>query len=73
MTDLIGVMPLSTLKKLVAPLSSASNLASGLSRDILWDRPLFRPPVLSNPRVIFDPLPFTATRLNASVRQHTKS
>jgi hypothetical protein len=29
-------------------------------RDIVWDRPIFRAPLLPNPRVIFDPLPFRA-------------
>jgi hypothetical protein len=26
--------------------------------DIEWDRPVFRPPFLPNPRVVFDPPPF---------------
>ena len=26
--------------------------------EILWGRPVFRPPELANPRVVFDPLPF---------------
>ncbi len=43
----------------------------GLERDITWDRPVFRPPVLPNPRVIFDPVLFTAHRLNALTRQVT--
>lgn len=34
-----------------------------LSRDVLWGRPLFKAPSLPNSRVIFDPLPFTATRI----------
>jgi hypothetical protein len=28
------------------------------ARDLEWDRPIFRAPILSNPHVIFDPLPF---------------
>jgi hypothetical protein len=36
---------------------------SGRERDIVWDRPVFRAPLLPNPRIIFDPLPFTAQRL----------
>lgn len=32
-------------------------------RDVLWGRPLFKAPSLPNPRVVFDPLPFTATRV----------
>ncbi len=34
----------------------------GLLRDLLWGRPVFKAPALPNPRVAFDPLPFTATR-----------
>ena len=33
-----------------------------LDRDILWNQPLFKAPTLPNPRIVFDPLPFTATR-----------
>jgi hypothetical protein len=40
-----------------------------LPRDITWDRPVFRPPGLPNPRVIFDPLPFMKHRLSAHSRQ----
>jgi hypothetical protein len=50
------------------PSPSARSSRSGPSRDITWDRPVFRPPVLPNPRVIFDPLPFTAHRLTATAR-----
>ena len=35
----------------------------GIMRDILWNRPVFKAPVLSNPRIAFDPLPFTASRI----------
>jgi hypothetical protein len=31
------------------------------TRDLAWGRPLFLPPELTNPRVIFDPLPFRCT------------
>lgn len=34
-----------------------------LERDILWGQPVFRAPELPNPRIIYDPLPFTAVRL----------
>lgn len=33
-----------------------------LDRDILWNQPVFKAPALPNPRIVFDPLPFTATR-----------
>ena len=45
------------------------NSRPGLERDITWDRPVFRPPLLANPRVIFDPLQFTAHRLPTFTRQ----
>jgi len=32
-------------------------------RDILWNKPVFKAPALPNPRVAFDPLPFTAARI----------
>ena len=34
-----------------------------MMRDVLWGRPLFKAPTLPNPRIAFDPLPFTATRV----------
>ena len=34
-----------------------------INRDILWGQPVFKAPALPNPRVAFDSLPFTATRL----------
>ena len=43
----------------------------GLLRDLVWDRPIFRPPALPNPRVALDPLPFTATRLARGQEQHS--
>ncbi len=63
----MGVMPLSTLKNLVSPLTT-SEAASNLVRDVIWDRPVFRPPVF-NPRIMFDPLPFTAQRMVPVRRQ----
>lgn len=34
-----------------------------MMRDVLWGRPLFKAPTLPNPRIAFDPLPFTAARI----------
>jgi hypothetical protein len=45
---------------------------SVIARDITWDRPVFLPPMLPNPRIMFDPLPFTAQRLMATIRQVTR-
>ena len=50
-------------------------LASGASspstldavRDVLWGRPVFKAPQL-NPRIAFDPIPFTATRVTRAPR-----
>jgi hypothetical protein len=41
---------------------------SGLERDIIWGRPVFRPPLLLVPQVSFDPFPLTAQRLPAVPR-----
>lgn len=44
--------------------SSANSLKQSTPlRDVLWGRPLFKAPNLQNPRVAFDPLPFTALRV----------
>jgi len=37
-------------------------------RDITWDRILFQPPELLNPRQIFDPLPFRTQSLPRPLR-----
>ncbi len=42
--------------------------APALKRDVLWGRPLFKAPALPNPRISFDPLPFTSTRLTHRAR-----
>ena len=65
-------MPLSTLKKFVSAFPS-QDFAAGLTRDVLWDRPLFRPPVLPNPRMMFDPLPFTVNRPSVAGRRERKA
>jgi len=40
--------------------SGASDLGSRLRCDVTWGRFLFQPPELTNPHIIFDPLPFRA-------------
>ena len=40
-------------------------------KDIIWGRPIFKAPAL-NPRHVFDPLPFTATRVTHPVREETE-
>jgi hypothetical protein len=39
-------------------LSGDTPPAPRVVRDVVWDRPVFRPPSLNNWRVIFDPTPF---------------
>lgn len=39
------------------PISHQSQ-AGSLRRDVTWGRVLFVPPELTNPRIVFDPLPF---------------
>ena len=60
-------MPPPTLKTFDSA-QAHRNSRPGLERDITWDRPVFRPPQLPNPRVIFDPLQFTTHRLPAMPR-----
>jgi hypothetical protein len=40
-----------------------------LTRDILWNQPVFRAPALPNPRVTPEPLPFLAARPAFAVRR----
>ncbi len=55
--------PQNPAKRLAA--SPAAPAASGrpvINRDILWNQPVFKAPSLPNPRIAFDPLPFTSAR-----------
>ena len=45
------------------PGASLGSVRQAIIRDILWNQPVFKAPVLPNPRVALDPLPFTATRI----------
>jgi hypothetical protein len=44
-------------------LSVATESRPPRARDITWDRILFQPPALMNPRQVFDPLPFRTQSL----------
>ena len=56
--------PHSPLKRsATAPAASLGHVRQAIMRDILWNQPVFNAPVLANPRVALDPLPFTATRI----------
>jgi len=59
-------------KQTKQPPLMAREILSGPGPDITWDRPVFRPPTLTNLRVIFDPLPFTVHRLTASPRPSSR-
>lgn len=53
-----------------ASLSAAAfaPVRQAIIRDILWNRPVFKAPVLPSPRVAVDPLPFTAARVTRRSR-----
>ncbi len=38
--------------------TGVTDLASRLRKDVTWGRLLFQPPALTNPHVVFDPMPF---------------
>ena len=37
-------------------------------RDVTWNKPVFKAPILSNPAVEIEPLPFTAARVTRASR-----
>lgn len=50
------------------PASAAGNSSKpGLLRDLMWGRPVFKAPVLPNPRIEFD-LPFLPARVTSPRR-----
>jgi len=51
--------------------SPAAETAERRTRDVTWDRILFQPPALINPRQIFDPLPFRTQRLQRVPRSRS--
>ena len=56
--------PHNTVKRSASPAARAFAIVrQNLNRDILWGQPVFKAPVLPNPRVAFDPLPFTTARI----------
>jgi len=61
--------PHNPLKRPAAPAAgSLGSVRQAIIRDILWNQPVFKAPLLPNPRIAFDPLPFTATRVTQRVR-----
>jgi hypothetical protein len=56
--------PQTPTKRLAAlPAVTSASGRPVISRDILWNQPIFKAPGLPNPRVALDPLPFTSTRI----------
>jgi hypothetical protein len=56
--------PHNPLKRPAAvPAPAFAPVRQAIIRDILWNQPVFKAPALPNPRIAFDPLPFTATRI----------
>jgi hypothetical protein len=45
------------------PASKLAGVKPAPIRDVLWGRPIFKAPQLPVPRLAFEPLPFTATRV----------
>ena len=42
----------------LARLAKAKERERRIVEEILWGKPVFRPPELANPRVVLDPMPF---------------
>jgi len=56
--------PHNSLKRPAAVAAPAfAPVRPAIIRDILWNQPVFKAPALPNPRIAFDPLPFTANRI----------
>ncbi|MCB1103975.1 MAG: hypothetical protein H7A44_13430 [Opitutaceae bacterium] len=57
---------MSALRKPKHPANSAPPpipVKTAWTQDLIWGKPVFKAPNLPNPRAIFDPIPFTATRV----------
>ncbi len=52
-----------TLQRRAGFPAATGSARPGLMRDILWNQPVFKAPVLPIPRIALEPLPFTATRV----------
>ncbi len=55
--------PQNPLKRSAAAPAVLAPIRPAQMHDILWNRPVFKAPALSNPRITPDPLPFTTNRL----------
>jgi hypothetical protein len=59
------------------PLKTATDVANALgrarpatTRDVRWNKPVFKAPALANPPVNAEPLPFTAARVTLRGTRH---
>jgi hypothetical protein len=60
----MNYFPHNPLKRSAAtPAKAFAPVRQANMRDILWNQPVFKAPVLASPRVALDPLPFTAARI----------
>lgn len=60
--------PHNPLKHATTPAQMLASVRQSSARDVLWNKPLFKAPALPNPRIAFDPLPFTAARITSQRR-----
>jgi hypothetical protein len=58
-----AMTPIPQTPNLQSPPALHAPAKPALSRDVLWGRPLFKAPALPSPRINFDPLPFSSTRV----------
>jgi len=67
----MNYFPHHPLKRSASPAVRAfAAVRHAFTRDILWDRPVFRAPNLPSPRVVLEQLPFAATRFTQRHAQH---
>jgi len=56
--------PHNPLKRPAAPVAgSLGSVRQAIIRDILWNQPVFKAPVLPIPNIALEPLPLRATRI----------
>jgi hypothetical protein len=59
----MNYFPHNPLKHAASAANALAAVRQSLSRDILWNKPVFKAPGLPNPAIALDPLPLPATRL----------
>jgi len=59
----MNYFPHNPTKHAASAVHALAAVRQSLSRDILWNKPVFKAPSLSNPPIALDPLPLPATRL----------